>query len=175
MKGTERKAQFVELRAQGLSYSKIAEELHISKSTCTNWALDLEREIAERENERLQELYNLYSMHKQGRISRLGETIARIDEALAEKDLSELPADKLLELKLKYQRELNAEYIEPFTPIGEQSLEAVLLQYIGILEHSQRGEVNAAESKAQLAAVKEIRDTMEAIDSRDNPLWGENF
>lgn len=171
MKSTEQKAQFIELRAQGQSFSKIAEALHISKSTCSAWEEELEEQITDRERERLQELYSLYSMHKQGRITRLGETIAQIDAAIAQKDLTELPADKLLELKLKYQKELNAEYAEPITPIESNSLEAILYQYIVILEKTQSGEISAAQSKAQLAAVKETLSTMRAIDSRDNPLF----
>lgn len=170
MKSTDQKAQFIELRAQGQSYSKIAEALHISKSTCSAWQQELAEEVADRQQERLEDLYNLYAMHRQGRIERIGQTIGRIDAALAEKDLSELPADKLLELKLKYQRELKAEYTEPITPITENSLEAILLQFTGILEKTQSGELSAARSKAQLDAVKATLDTMRAIDSRDNFL-----
>jgi len=177
MKSTEQKAQFIELRAQGQSFSKIADALHISKSTCSAWEQELQEEIEDRERERLQELYSLYSMHKQGRIERIGETIAQLDAAIAQKDLTELPADKLLELKLKYQRELKAEYSEPVTPIGESSLEAILLQYETILEKTQSGEISAAQSKAQLAAVKEAHATMAAIENRDSPLnfLGGNF
>lgn len=178
MKPKEQKAQFIELRAAGQSYSKIAETLHISKSTCSAWERELSAQIRDAEQERLQDLYNLYSMHRQGRITRLGETIARIDSALAEKDLSELPADKLLLLKLKYQQELKAEYSEPITPIDENTLEAILLQYELILEKTQSGEITAAQSKAQLAAVKETLATMTAIDNRDNQIlnWtGTNF
>ena len=170
MRSTEHKAQFIELRAQGQSYSKIAETLHISKSTCCEWGRDLEAEIADRERERMEELYSLYSMHKQGRIERLGETIAQIDSALAKKDLSELPAYKLLLLKLKYQQELKAEYSEPVTPIKENTLDAILLQYELILQKTQAGEITAAQSRAQLAAVKETLATMAAIENRDNVL-----
>ena len=170
MKSTEQKAQFIELRAAGQSYSKIADALHISKSTCTAWEKELAQEIADRERERLQELYSAYNMTKQHRITRIGEQLNQIDAALAQKDLTELPADKLLELKLKYQRELKAEYIEPTTPIEENTLEAILLQYETILEKTQSGEITAAQSKAQIAAVKETLSTMSAIDRRDNPL-----
>lgn len=170
MKSTEQKARFIELRAQGQSFSKIADALHISKSTCSAWEQELQEKIEDRERERLQELYSLYSMHKQGRIERIGETIAQLDAAIAQKDLTELPADKLLELKLKYQRELKAEYIEPVTPIEESSLEAILLQYETILEKTQSGEISAAQSKAQLAAVKEAHATMAAIENRDSPF-----
>ena len=170
MKDTETKARFIELRAEGQSYGKIADTLHISKSTCTAWEQELQQEIAGRERERLQELYSLYDMHKTNRIQHLGETLSRIDTALAGKDLAELPADKLLELKLKYERELKAEYVTPATPIEGDTLEAILLQYKTTLEKSQSGEYTPAQTKAQVTVIKEALQTMRAIYNRDNPL-----
>ena len=170
MKDTETKAKFIELRAQGQSYGKIAEALHISKSTCTAWEQELQQEIAGREREHLQELYTLYNMHKANRIQQLGETLQGIDAALATKDLSELPADKLLELKLKYERALSAEYVQPVTPLEDNSLEAVLLQFKTMLEKSQSGEYTPAQTKAQVTVIKEALQTMRAIYNRDTPL-----
>lgn len=170
MKDNETKARFIELRAEGQSYGKIAEALHISKSTCTTWEQELQQEIAGRKQERLQELYTLYDMHKERRIQQLGGTLQRIDAALAAKDLSELPADKLLDLRLKYERALKAEYVEPAAPIAGDSLEAILLQYKAVLERSQSGESTPAQTKAQVTVIKEALQTMRAIYNRDNPL-----
>jgi len=152
-KPVEQKAQFIELRAQGQSYSKIAETLQISKSTCTAWARELEAEIAERERERL------------------GEMLERIDQALAAKSLEDLPADKLLELKLKYTRELKAEYTEPAQPIKENTLDAVLLQYKAILDRSVTGQATPAQTSAQLAAIGGTLKVMKDIDSRDSDIF----
>ncbi len=44
---TRRKAEFIKLRAEGKSYSFIAETLHISKSTCTSWERELKDQIAQ--------------------------------------------------------------------------------------------------------------------------------
>lgn len=170
MKDNETRAQFIELRAQGQSYSKIAEALHISKSTCGAWERELQQEITLRERERLEELYSLYGMHKEHRITRIGETLTRINAALDTKDLSELPADKLLELKLKYQRELRAEYTDPVIPLEESSLEAILLQYKATLEKSQSGEITPAQTHAQVTVIKETLQTMRDIAERDCPL-----
>lgn len=170
-KPVEQKAQFIELRAQGQSYSKIADTLQISKSTCTAWARELEAEIAERERERLEELYTLYSMHKTSRIERLGEMLERIDTALAAKNLEDLPADKLLELKLKYARELKAEYMEPAQPIQENTLDAVLVQYKAILERSVTGQATPAQTSAQLAAIGGTLKVMKDIDNRDSDIF----
>ena len=109
-------------------------------------------------------------MHKERRIQQLGGTLQRIDAALAAKDLSELPADKLLDLRLKYERALKAEYVEPAAPIAGDSLEAILLQYKAVLERSQSGESTPAQTKAQVTVIKEALQTMRAIYNRDNPL-----
>ena len=37
MKPQEVKQEYIKLRAEGKSYSFIADKLHISKSTCTKW------------------------------------------------------------------------------------------------------------------------------------------
>lgn len=109
-------------------------------------------------------------MSKAGRIQRLGDTLAQIDTAIAAKDLAELPAEKLLDLKLKYERELKAEYVEPGPQIAEDSLEALLDQYKSVLDRSKRGEITPAQTKAELMALIEAQKTMKAIDTRDNPF-----
>ena len=47
MKPQETKTEFIKLRAEGKSYSYIAEALHISKSTCTAWETELKDARAE--------------------------------------------------------------------------------------------------------------------------------
>lgn len=65
-------------------------------------------------------------MTREARIKTLGTAIQGIEEALAQKDLTELPADKLLKLKLKYERELRTEYTEPLEDAGEDTVEGLL-------------------------------------------------
>jgi len=43
---TELKTEFVQLRAKGYPYIRIAERLGVAKSTLANWNADLEAEIA---------------------------------------------------------------------------------------------------------------------------------
>ena len=112
MKPQETKTEFIKLRAEGKSYSYIAEALHISKSTCTAWETELKDAIAELKQEQLNELYNSYYMTKEARIKKLGETLDEINTALTGRDLSELPPEKLLDFKLKYTEALKEEYID---------------------------------------------------------------
>lgn len=110
MKDTETKIQFVKERAAGLSYAAIADKLGIAKSTAVEWDNKLAEDIAKLKAENLKELYETYHMTKEARIRATGDMISRIDEALSKIDLSEIPADKLLEIRAKYSDKLESEY-----------------------------------------------------------------
>ena len=110
MKPQEMKAEFIRLRAEGQSYSRIAETLQISKSTCTAWEREFKDRIAELKQEQLNELYKQYYMTREARIKRLGDTLNNINDALDGVDLSEVPPEKLLDFKLKYTEALKEEY-----------------------------------------------------------------
>lgn len=56
MKPQEMKLEFIRLRAEGQSYDKIAEALHISKATCTAWERELKADISRLQQEQLNEL-----------------------------------------------------------------------------------------------------------------------
>jgi len=116
LKPQEQKAEFIRLRAEGRSYSYIADTLHISKSTCTAWERELKNAIAELKQEQLNELYSSYAMTKEARIKKLGDTLERINTALDGADLSKIPPEKLLEYKLKYTEALKREYTGSGTP-----------------------------------------------------------
>jgi DNA-binding XRE family transcriptional regulator len=110
LKPQKQKTEFIMLRAEGKSYSAIAEQLHISKSTCTAWERELKDNIAELKQEQLEELYNSYFMTKEARIRKLGDTLENINTALEGVDLSTVAPEKLLDYKLKYMEALKEEY-----------------------------------------------------------------
>ena len=169
MKSTEKKLEYIELRASGKSYSSIAEELGISKSTCSKWEKALGADIEALREEHLQELYTSYSMAKEARIEKIGKTLQGIEEALEEKDLTQLPADKLLELKLKYERELKTEYTEPIRDAGENTLAGLLEQYNKLYTASQSGQYSPAQIKAQLSILDAKRDAIAELEA-DKPF-----
>ena len=176
MKDTEKRAEFIELRAQGYSYGKIAEQLHIAKSTAKAWADDYEAEIAERQGERLQDLYSLYGMSKEARVARIGGTLEKINAALAEKDLSELPADKLLQMKLQYERALREEYTDPAPqPLGEYGEQELLAATAAIFRNAQSGTLTASAAKVQLEGQRDVAQAKRLLDAANDPFnnfWG---
>lgn len=164
MKTAEKKKRFIILRAEGHSFTKIAEELKISKSTCSKWERDLEEPIKKAKEDSLAELFTLYQMGREARIRKLGETLQRIDEALEQKDLTEVPAEKLLKIKLEYEDRLRADYSEPRTgpelSFTELNLTEVIKAMTQLYTRIQEGSITPEQARNELKALDGIRQTV---------------
>lgn len=112
METVETKQKFIELRAKGYSFDKIAQELGKAKQTLIDWSKDLEEEIANLKAIQLEALYEEFYLLKENRIRRLGNILNNIEEELLNRDLSEVSTDKLLELNLKYRTQAIEEVVE---------------------------------------------------------------
>jgi transcriptional regulator with XRE-family HTH domain len=123
---TELQAQFVELRAKGWSYAKIARKLKVSKGTLSNWSQELEGEIATLKAIELESLYERYYMTKEGRIKLLGKQLKDIEAELKKRGLEDISTEKLVDLKLKVYEALLDEYTEvkPLTFAEIEALQA---------------------------------------------------
>jgi hypothetical protein len=134
------KERFIELRAKGWSYDKIAKELGKAKQTLIDWGKELEDEIANLKALELEALYEKYYLLKESRIETFGELVKKLKDEVMSRDLSEVPTDKLLELLLKYENQLKDEVIEPrfktSTEIKEDKLDRELLDELTAL-HSE--------------------------------------
>ena len=170
MKTADKKEQFILLRAEGYSYAKIAAQLHISKGTCTNWERDLAEQIRRAKDGRLEDLYTLYRVGKEEHIKKLGEALQRIDEALAQKDLTEVPADKLLKLKLEYEERLQAQHTEPTDgaeTFSEYTTEEMLRAVGELYERIKSGAISLPQAKAELTTLEGVRRAI----SEHNSMW----
>ncbi len=112
MTDPEIKNKFIELRAAGLTYNKIAEELELSKRTLIRWSKDYEYEIANLKATELESLHEKYYMIKEKKITLFGEKLIALIEELDKRDLSEIPTDKLFILMMKYSDYLSKEGVE---------------------------------------------------------------
>ena len=117
----ELKAEFVLLRARGLPYARIAGRLGVAKSTLANWNAGLEAEVASARAVELEALQAQFLMLKEGRIRLLGGQLRRLRDALAGRDLADLPTEKVLELLLKYHAALREEFVET-RPLSDRKL-----------------------------------------------------
>jgi hypothetical protein len=113
MELTATKEKFVELRAKGWSFDKIAKELGKAKQTLIDWSKDLQDEIANRKALELEALYETYYLLKEAKIKKYGSILSKITNELESRDFKSVPTGRLLELYLLYFERLSQEVIEP--------------------------------------------------------------
>ena len=169
MKSDTTKQKFIQLRAEGLSYAKISEQLHLSKATCSSWENKFAEEIATLKKDHLQELYDEYAMAKEARIKALGKVLNKIDDAIDDADFSAMTPAQLLDARLKYQKALSNEYVpttnsSPSITMGD--LQSRLLTLADQAEHNNLNDQSAKELQALTLIINETyhRSKMEHTD-----------
>ena len=113
MENNSLKLRFIELRAQGLSFDKIAKELGKAKQTLIDWNVELQDEIANLKAMELEALYSSYYLTKENRLQGLANMLTKIKTEIERRDLSDVPTEKLLDLFIKYSNQAKDEAIEP--------------------------------------------------------------
>ena len=155
----EQKSRFIHLRAKGNSYTRIAEDLGVSKGTLVNWNNELETEIAHVRGIELEALQEEFFLLKEGRIRLLGGQLKAIQTEISKRDLSKVKTDKLMELQLRYFEELKSEYVKTgertkistklnSREIGKQ-LETLLARY-------RAGEIDESQAKLEQSILQSM-------------------
>ncbi len=145
----ELKTQFVELRARGLSYAKIAQKLKVAKATLTNWSQEFEAEIASLKAMELEALYESYQLLKEGRIKLLGDQLKAIQDEISKRDFKEVGLDKLLDYQLRFLEAVKKEYVEP-QALSSQDIEGLSLK---ASEDESRPKLNSREITVEITRV----------------------
>ncbi len=125
MESLEIKEKFIELRAKGWSFDKIAKELGKAKQTLIDWSKELQDEIANRKALELEALYESYYLLKENRLQTFGVMLTKIKTEVESRDLSDVPTDKLLELLLKYNSQVKDEIVEPIYKSSQEIIEEI--------------------------------------------------
>jgi DNA-binding XRE family transcriptional regulator len=112
MKDQPTKERFIELRANGWSFDRIAKELKVSKQTLVAWSKELTLEIANLRAIELEALQEKYFLLKGKRIELFGEKLKTIREELDKRNLKDVPTEKLFDLLLKCFAVLEREAVE---------------------------------------------------------------
>ena len=171
MKPQEVKNEFIRLRAEGQSYSKISKALNISKSTCTSWNKELKAAVASLKQEQLTELYDAYHITKEARIKKLGQTLDNIETALDNVELKEIPAEKLLEYKLKYMEALKEEYISPTEPYEFTSEELEPRDIVDalndLLSRVRAGDITNEQARQETAVLTNLLKAYDIVEIKD--------
>jgi restriction endonuclease Mrr len=123
MESIKTKERFIELRAKGWSFDKIAKETGKAKQTLIDWSKELQDEIANLKALELEALYESYYLLKENRLQTFGVMLTKIKAEVERRDLSDVPTDKLLELLLKYNSQVKEEIVEPIFKSSEEMVE----------------------------------------------------
>lgn len=166
MKPEELKREFIRLRGEGKSYSSIAEQLHISKATCTAWERDLAEQIGELKRAQLAELCESYGMTKEARIKKLGDTLGKINEALEQTDFNTVDPAKLLDFKLKYTEALKGEYIgtDPAMQIDSIDAAGIMAALGDLLNRTRAGEVTTEQAQKESLILSQLLKAYETVE-----------
>lgn len=105
MKDQAVKEKFVELRALGWSFDRIAKEVKVSKQTLIVWSRDLALEIQNRRTIERESLLEQYALTCESRIQFIGDLLKKVREELASRNLSAVPTERLVDLFLKIGQE----------------------------------------------------------------------
>ena len=104
---------FIQLRAEGFSFGQISRMLWISRSTLQRWAKKYESEIAGLRAGRLEALREQYCLSVEKKVSMWGRIVEQIRPELVYRSLRNVDSEKLLDMLIKAQKELEKAFIEP--------------------------------------------------------------
>lgn len=100
--------EFILLRADGLSYDKIALKLKATKGTLIQWSKLFEEDIKELQFHAMAELKEVYSWNLKSKYETLLKQLQKIDDAILEADLSGTQAKDLFTIKNNISFQLEA-------------------------------------------------------------------
>jgi orotate phosphoribosyltransferase-like protein len=102
------KDQFIELRAQGMSFASIAKSLDVSKTTLVGWSKDLNVEISNMRQMHLEAMREKHRMGIERRMVLFSKQLDSVETELGKRTLENIPTERLVNMAVKLGHELNA-------------------------------------------------------------------
>ncbi len=109
MKDQETVQKFIELRSQGVSFSRIAQQLGVAKSTLIPWSRQHQHLIQNLRAIEWEEFVGRTLASKHERLKALSEQLRRLDTELAQRDLASVPTARLQSMAEQLRRRLDRE------------------------------------------------------------------
>ncbi len=109
MHDAETQQKFVELRAQGRSFSRIATELNVARRTLVDWSRKFQFEIQNQRAIELEALQEKFLAPREERLQRLGVQLAAVEAELKQRSIAELSTPRLFSLAESLRRQLQRE------------------------------------------------------------------
>lgn len=108
MKDPALKDEFIELRAQGMSFALIAERLDVAKSTLIAWSKEAENDISNLRQIYAEAMREKYRMGAERRVKLFAKQLDLMETEIAKRDLSSIPTERLFDITAKISREIQA-------------------------------------------------------------------
>lgn len=99
--------QFIELRSQGVTFSAIAQQLGVAKSTLVDWSRDHQHLIANLRAMQWEEFLDHTLASQKERLQAIAHQLKRLDDELATRDLASVPTPRLLAMAELLRRRLD--------------------------------------------------------------------
>ena len=131
MQTPEIRQKFVERRAQGWSFVRIAAELGVAKTTLVEWSRQLRFELQNQTAIEMDDLKNRLLGHRQHRATVLAEKLAAVEAELRQRSLSSVSTQGLYALSVSLQRQVESaigdlSFVSPVKEIpGDEYVEEV--------------------------------------------------
>ncbi len=109
-KTVDEQTKFIELRAKGNSFEKIAKEIKVSKPTLLKWDKEFRAQVIKLRFLHFESLAEQYSLMKKQRLEDLGELYQKLKRELGKRDLSKVATEKLLDMVTKLEDRLLSEF-----------------------------------------------------------------
>ena len=110
VRNIEEQARFIELRARGMSFQKIAEEIGVSKPTLIKWNGELLEQVKEAQYLEYEKLIEQYGLFRKERFEvyckALQTALIEFQERAEAGELKKVPTDKLFSLLEQLEKRL---------------------------------------------------------------------
>jgi transposase len=103
------KQQFVELRAEGMSYAAIAKKLKVSKTTLVVWSREHQTDIDNLRTIASEALQERFKVGQQHSLELWSEQLEMVRQELKTRGLGDIPTPKLIELLDTLSEKLKSE------------------------------------------------------------------
>ena len=117
--------RFVELRAQGWSFARIAAELNVSKRTLIDWGRKFQFDIQNARAIELEALQEQLLASRETRLRALGEQLRQVEDELKKRNIADIPTARLFSLAESLRRQIlretgEARFTAPVTEIPKE-------------------------------------------------------
>lgn len=103
---TDKQLLFIELRAKGNSFDRIAKELKVSKATLIGWSKELKQEVDNYTALERDAVFKKYKITKLHQVQMYGERLNHIRKELSKRTLEDIPTEKLINMELRILNDL---------------------------------------------------------------------